>query len=65
MLIILISVTVSWVIFIFNFVLGYYIGRAVEAGEKLKERRNKKKEMLKNKSIVSKPLFSQRITTAN
>lgn len=36
------TVTVSWVIFIFNFVLGYYMGRTVESAEKVKQKQKEK-----------------------
>ena len=37
MAIVFAAIVVSWVIFIFNFVLGYYMGRAVEAAEQIKK----------------------------
>jgi len=40
-LLVIAIIVVSWVIFIFNFVLGYYIGRAMEAAE---QRTKKKSE---------------------
>ena len=38
---IFITVIVSWVLFIFNFVLGYYVGRAVESAETKKDKLEK------------------------
>lgn len=46
---ILAAIVVSWVMFVFNFVLGYYIGRAVEAGEQVRqEKKNKEKKSKKS-----------------
>lgn len=57
-LLILAIIVVSWVIFVFNFVLGYYIGRAVEAGEKTTKR--KKENSIKKQSSKN---FSFPLTT--
>lgn len=48
---ILAAIVVSWVMFVFNFVLGYYIGRAVEAGDHL--RKEKKAQGQKTSSKQS------------
>jgi len=40
------AIVVSWVMFVFNFVLGYYMGRAVEAAEQV----TKKKKLQENKT---------------
>ncbi len=52
-LLIFAAITVSWVLFIFNFVLGYYMGRAVEAAEQVINKKKSKKKKNKDTKFSS------------
>ena len=51
---IFVAIVVSWVMFVFNFVLGYYIGRAVEAGDQAVAKK-KNAQTKKHKSFLTIP----------
>ena len=59
------AIVVSWVMFVFNFVLGYYIGRAVEAGEQLRLQKKKQEDKKKRTSAYRTTLIpTGRLLTA-